>query len=72
MSNSVIALNPAIIIVKDARIDSIFENEGIWDKIGQKRNRRKTPAVTNVEECTNAETGVGAAIAAGNQEEKGI
>jgi len=25
-----------------------------------------------VEECTNADTGVGAAIAAGNQAEKGI
>jgi len=32
---------------------------------------RKTPAVTNVDECTNAEIGVGAAIAAGNQAEKG-
>jgi hypothetical protein len=31
-----------------------------------------TPTVTKVEECTKAETGVGAAIAAGNQEEKGI
>jgi len=28
--------------------------------------------VTNVEECTRAETGVGAAIAAGSQAEKGI
>jgi len=27
----------------------------------------KIPAVTNVDECTNADTGVGAAIAAGNQ-----
>ena len=34
--------------------------------------RRKIPAVTKVEECTNAETGVGAAIAAGNHLEKGI
>lgn len=34
--------------------------------------RRKTPAVTNVEEWTRDETGVGAAIAAGNHEEKGI
>jgi len=31
---------------------------------------QQTPAVTKVEECTKAETGVGAAIAAGNQEEK--
>ena len=28
--------------------------------------------MTKVEECTNAETGVGAAIAAGSQAEKGI
>ena len=28
--------------------------------------------MTNVEECTRAETGVGAAIAAGNQAENGI
>ena len=30
------------------------------------------PAVTSVEEWTRAETGVGAAIAAGNQAENGI
>lgn len=36
------------------------------------RMRRNTPAVTNVDEWTNADTGVGAAIAAGSQEEKGI
>lgn len=34
--------------------------------------RRNTPAVTRVEECTSADTGVGAAIAAGSQAEKGI
>lgn len=33
---------------------------------------RKTPAVTSVDECTRADTGVGAAIAAGSQEENGI
>lgn len=32
---------------------------------------RNTPAVTNVDECTRAEIGVGAAIAAGNHAEKG-
>jgi len=32
---------------------------------------RNTPAVTSVEECTREDTGVGAAIAAGNHEEKG-
>jgi len=33
---------------------------------------RKTPAVTSVDEWTNADTGVGAAIAAGNHLENGI
>lgn len=33
---------------------------------------RNTPAVTKVEEWTRADTGVGAAIAAGNHLEKGI
>ena len=37
-----------------------------------KRRRRYTPAVTNVEEWTKALTGVGAAIAEGSHEEKGI
>lgn len=36
------------------------------------RISRNTPAVTSVDEWTSAETGVGAAIAAGSQEEKGI
>jgi hypothetical protein len=36
------------------------------------RISRNTPAVTSVDEWTNADTGVGAAIAAGSQEEKGI
>lgn len=31
-----------------------------------------TPAVTRVDECTKEDTGVGAAIAAGSQEENGI
>jgi len=33
--------------------------------------KRKSPAVTNVEECTKEEIGVGAAIAIGNHLEKG-
>ena len=37
-----------------------------------KRISKKTPAVTKVEEWTREETGVGAAIAIGSQEEKGI
>jgi len=46
--------------------------EQVSPKIKEKRINRYTPAVTKVEECTKAETGVGAAIAAGNQAEKGI
>jgi hypothetical protein len=36
-----------------------------------KRIIKNKPAVTSVEECTKAEMGVGAAIAAGNQDENG-
>jgi hypothetical protein len=39
---------------------------------GKNRIKRNTPPVTRVEEWTKAETGVGAAIAAGNHLEKGI
>ena len=42
------------------------------EKTKFKRTIKYTPAVTRVEEWTSAETGVGAAIAAGNQAEKGI
>ena len=38
---------------------------------GKTRNNKYTPAVTSVEECTKADTGVGAAIAAGSQALKG-
>ena len=41
------------------------------DIIKLNRIIKQTPAVTKVEECTSAETGVGAAIAAGNHAEKG-
>jgi hypothetical protein len=43
-----------------------------YPKSGLKRISKQTSAVIKVEECTRAKTGVGAAIAAGNQEEKGI
>jgi len=36
------------------------------------RISRYTPAVTSVDECTNADTGVGAAMAAGSHAENGI
>lgn len=69
-SYSKFAVNPAINIV-------------IIDKINKKyikflfikwlnRINKYTPAVTNVEEWTNAEIGVGAVIAIGNHVEKGI
>jgi len=36
------------------------------------RITKYTPAVTRVDECTRAETGVGAAIAAGSHAQNGI
>lgn len=72
ISHSVIAESPAINVVSVAKIRRVganhFERErNLWN-----RNRRNTPAVTRVEEWTNAETGVGAAIAAGSHLENGI
>ena len=51
-----------------------MEGLNVWvlDKNGKKRIKRNTPAVTSVDEWTSADTGVGAAIAAGSQAEKGI
>jgi len=40
--------------------------------LGRSESIKNTPAVTRVDECTKADTGVGAAIAAGNQLENGI
>ena len=61
---------------RQAKPDEIQRSLG-WKKEqdfrkGKNRIRRNTPAVTRVEECTRAETGVGAAMAAGSQAEKGI
>lgn len=72
MSHSVKAAIPAINIVKDEvknnRSEKILkELKNSWNRIS-----KNTPAVTSVEEWTKAETGVGAAIAAGSQLEKGI
>lgn len=66
ISISAQAQNPAIIIVAlpKANIHSNLKK--------LKRINKYTPAVTKVEECTRALTGVGAAIAEGNHEEKGI
>lgn len=71
-SHSVIAESPAISIVRQEINRRVDISRGtamieLW-----KRIRRKTPAVTRVEECTKADTGVGAAIAAGSHLENGI
>jgi len=71
MSHSAIALALAInmvIVATTIRVVLI----GVEFIRGKNRIRRNTPAVTRVEECTRALTGVGAAIAAGNHLEKGI
>ena len=71
MSNSYRATRPAINIVSvpiNKRYPNILKEEIIVPK----RIRRYTPAVTRVDEWTRADTGVGAAIAAGSQAEKGI
>lgn len=62
---------PAINIVIEDMISKIWQKFGKEYRNGWKRYRRKTPAVTRVEEWTRAETGVGAAIAAGSHDENG-
>ena len=71
MSISFIADTPAIIIVKAPTKQSHQLDLKSHSK-RLKRISKNTPAVTRVDEWTKADTGVGAAIAAGNQEEKGI
>lgn len=72
ISHSAIALALAINIVIVATIIIIGLNLSQDSMRGKNRYKRNTPAVTRVDECTRALTGVGAAIAAGNQLEKGI
>ena len=71
ISISPIAVKPAIIIVIIPINNKIYL---IFISIIIKfiRINKYTPAVTSVEEWTKAETGVGAAIAAGNHAENGI
>lgn len=70
-SNSKFAAIPAINIVNPATNKRTCPLKELKNKTLNRINKY-TPAVTKVEEWTSAETGVGAAIAAGNQEEKGI
>lgn len=54
----------------DLEIINIIDDDNGWLKLNN-RIIKYTPAVTKVDEWTNAEIGVGAAIAIGNQAEKG-
>lgn len=71
ISISNIAAQPAINIVSVPvtirTVDAVVFTKKIFIRI-----KRYTPAVTKVEEWTKADTGVGAAIAAGSHAEKGI
>lgn len=69
ISFSVMALIPAVRIV--SILVTIIMSCIVFEflTILLKRYIIKIPAVTRVDECTSAETGVGAAIAAGNQVE---
>jgi len=71
MSFSLTAVMPARIVVAVAVHINIFFIMSIL-MIIVNRFTTQTPAVTRVEECTRAEVGVGAAMAAGNQAENGI
>lgn len=71
MSISKIAAPPATSIVRAPRNINTSSKENLIKSVFIRINRY-TPAVTRVEECTSADTGVGAAIAAGSQAEKGI
>lgn len=72
ISISCVALSPAINIVRQPTTRTSLDT--LWAILKTLKNRtsRYTPAVTRVDECTKAETGVGADMAAGSQEEKGI
>jgi hypothetical protein len=72
ISHSVVAPIPAIIVVDTPIKRMRGLNNQNKSRNGKNRIRRNTPPVTKVEEWTKAETGVGAAIAAGNHLEKGI
>ena len=66
MSHSAMADRPAIHAVVAAANKRMNSKEGMFFKVGKNRIKIKIPAVTRVEEWTRAETGVGAAIAAGS------
>jgi len=67
ISASWIAPILAISMVKRPEIVRVFCIIGDVVIILEKRYMRNTPAVTRVDECTRADIGVGAAMAAGSQ-----
>jgi len=70
-SFSLIAVLPATIVVAIAETMVTFFTISIFVAVVN-RLSIQTPAVTKVDEWTNDDVGVGAAIAAGNHAEKGI
>lgn len=60
---------PKIKVNKPINIKSSFKN--LLNQGALKRNSKYKPAVTKVLECTKEDTGVGAAMAAGSQLQKG-
>lgn len=71
ISHSVRALMPVINIVVTAIISKVILNIGRVCRNSKNRISKNTPPVTRVDECTRADTGVGAAMAAGSQLENG-
>lgn len=69
-SQSILAITPANKIVMVDKQNN--QTKLYWCIRWENRINKYTPAVTKVEEWTNDDTGVGAAMAAGSQEEKGI
>ena len=59
-------------IMVDVPINNKYVEIPLEKNIASCRIIKYTPAVTRVEEWTKEDTGVGAAIAAGSQAEKGI
>lgn len=71
-SFSKLAPSPAINRVRTEINNKVLRKAFEVDRNGKNRITRNTPAVTRVDEWTKAETGVGAAMAAGSHLEKGI
>jgi hypothetical protein len=62
-SKPVVAAKKAVVAPKKHTTERMY---GEYSNKGEHRIRRKTPAVTIVAACINAETGVGPSMASGN------